>query len=134
MTSTQVELDNIEVIRKGYEAFGAGDMAALGDLFAPEAVWRAEPTGVLRGTYEGRDAIFAHFAQIGQETAGTFRAIPTAMAASGNKVFVETAASGERQGRTLETNSVNVFTVVDGLVREVVLYQSDYAKDSAFWA
>lgn len=134
MTSTQVELDNIERIRKGFEAFAASDIATLSELFDANAVWRAEPTGVLAGEYEGREAIFAMFGQIAQETGGTFRSIPTAMAASNDKVFVQLNASGERHGSTLNTGEVLVFTLADGRVREVRLYQENPSQNAEFWS
>jgi uncharacterized protein len=134
MTSTQVEVDNISLVRKGYEAFSAGDMATLAELFQPNAVWHDDPMGVLPGNAEGRDAIFAIFARLAQETAGTFRATPTAMAATGDKVFVESTATGERQGRRLTTNEVLVFTLAEGRVSEVALYHRDHDESVAFWS
>lgn len=134
MTSTQAEIDNIERVQKGFGAFAASDMATLSELFDTNAVWRSEPTGILAGTYEGRDAIFAMFAQVGQETAGTFRSIPSTMAASGDKVFVLCNVSGDRKGRKLQSDEVLVFTLAGGRVREVRLYQAEPAQGAAFWA
>jgi uncharacterized protein len=133
MTPSQVELDNIERVRKGFEAFAASDVATLSDVFEAHAVWRAEPMGILAGNYEGRDAIFAMFAQVGQETGGTFRAQPLAMAASGDKVFVQLDVTGDRQGRSLNAGEVLVFTLLDGRVREVRLYIANSAQSAAFW-
>jgi uncharacterized protein len=134
MTSTQVELDNIDRIRKGFEAFAASDIATLSELFDANAVWRAEPTGILAGDYDGRDAIFAMFMQMAQETTGTFRAVPTAMAASSDKVFVQVNATGERQGSTLNAGEVLVFTLADGRIREVRLYQENPSQNAEFWS
>lgn len=134
MTSTQAELANIDLVRKGFAAFAASDVATLTDLFDADAVWHGEPTGVLSGDYRGRDAIFAMFAQVGQETSGTFRSVPTAMAASDDKVFVQSQVSGDRNGRTLNAGEVLVFTLDAGRVREVRLYQADAGQTAAFWA
>jgi hypothetical protein len=41
--------ENAELVRRGYEAFNAGDLAALGELFAEDAVWYAAGSGVLSG-------------------------------------------------------------------------------------
>jgi ketosteroid isomerase-like protein len=134
MTSTQVELDNIDRVRKGFEAFAASDIATLSELFEANAVWRAEPMGILSGNYDGRDAIFAMFAQVAQETAGTFRTVPTTMTASNDKVIVQLNVTGDRQGRKLNAGEVLVFTLVDGRIREVRLYQESHAQNAAFWA
>jgi hypothetical protein len=134
MTSTHAEIDNIDRVKKGFEAFAASDMATLSELFDADARWRSEPTGILAGNYEGRDAIFAMFAQVGQETAGTFRSIPSTMAASGDKVFVQCDVTGDRKGRKLKAGEVLIFTLGGGRVREVRLYQEEPAQSAAFWA
>ncbi len=90
--------------------------------------------GYLREITDGRDAIFAMFAQVGQETAGTFRSIPSTIAASGDKVFVQCDVTGDRKGRKLKAGEVLIFTLGSGRVREVRLYQADPAQIAAFWA
>ena len=134
MTFTHAEIDNIDRVRKGFQAFAASDTATLGELFDADAAWRSEPTGILAGNYDGRDAIFAMFAQVGQQTAGTFRSIPSTMAASGDKVFVQCEVTGDRKGRKLKAGEVMIFTLAGGRVREVHLYQADPAQIAAFWA
>ncbi len=134
MNSVRAELDNIDIVRKGFAAFGALDMATLTELFDADMVWRGEPTGILSGDYKGRDAVFAMFAQVGQETDGTFRTMPTTMAGAGDRVFVQLTVTGDRKGRKLNAGEVLVFTLADGRVREVCLYQADHAQSAAFWA
>ncbi|MFY9718831.1 MAG: nuclear transport factor 2 family protein [Candidatus Cybelea sp.] len=134
MTSTHVEIDNIDRVKKGFEAFAASDLATLSELFDADARWGSEPTGILAGNYEGRDAIFAMFAQVGQETAGTFRSTPSTLAASGDKVFVQCDVTGDRKGRKLNAGEVLIFTLAGGRVREVRLYQEEPAQSAAFWA
>jgi len=52
------EHPNAELARRGYEAFGTGDMAVLAELIAENAVWHLGGRNRLSGDYEGRDAIF----------------------------------------------------------------------------
>ncbi len=138
MTTTQntssVQENNVAQIRKGYEAFAAGDMASLTESFHPDAVWNISPAGVITGNYRGRDAIFAFFAQTLQETNGTFRVVPGAFAATGDQVFVQQRTSGERNGRSLQSGAVVVFTVDGGRVREVREYIADHPAAEAFWS
>jgi ketosteroid isomerase-like protein len=134
MTTTDVGTSNMELVRKGFEAFAAGNMEALGELFDPNATWHSAPAGVLGGDYRGRDAIFAMFGQLHKETAGTFRSTPVAMAASSDKVFAQTEVSGERKGRKLKDGEVIVFTLTEGRVREVHLYNEHYPAALEFWS
>lgn len=134
MTTTQIEQDNIAMTRRGYDAFGAGDMQTLSTLLHPDAKWHVTPMGIIKGEYSGRDELLAYFKQLHDETEGTFRAIPIAMAASGDRVFVQEKVSGRRRGQTLEGSDVLVFTIEGGRVREVQHYAGDYQSAAAFWA
>jgi hypothetical protein len=134
MSNPELECDNLALVRRGFEAFGAADMATLTELFDANCVWHAQPSGILVGEYRGRDAIFGMFAQLHRETAGTFRSIPTTMAASGDKVFVQPEVAGERHGASLHIGEVLVFTIAQGRVREVNVYLADHAENAAFWA
>ena len=41
--------DDVEVIRRGYAAFSAGDMATLTELFTEDAVWHVPGDGPISG-------------------------------------------------------------------------------------
>ncbi len=57
-------MSNIDTARAAYEAFGKGDLDALREDFAEDAVWVTSDELPLGGTVEGRDAILGNFAQI----------------------------------------------------------------------
>jgi ketosteroid isomerase-like protein len=52
---------NVEVDRRGYEAFNTANMAALTELFAEDAAWRTPGRSPIEGGDQGRDAVFAQF-------------------------------------------------------------------------
>jgi uncharacterized protein (TIGR02246 family) len=133
MATTQVEVSNIAMLRRGYDAFNAGDMHAVADLYAPDATWRGAPQA-FGGDLSGRDAIMEMFAKMARETDNTFRAVPTAFAASGDLVFVHMVVTGKRQGRSLETEGVLVFRVTQELIRDARLFDGDYPATNAFWS
>ena len=66
--------ENAAIIRRGYEAFNSGDMNTLTELFDESAVWHTPGRSSLAGDHEGREATFAYFGRLGQETGGTLRA------------------------------------------------------------
>ena len=134
MATTQVEQDNVALVRRGFEAFSAGDMAALTELFAPNATWHSPTLGVLGGDQIGRDNIFKMFGQLATETSGTFRVSPGAFAASGDRVFAQAMGTGQRNGRSLESDEVLVFTVTDGKVTKVRFYLTDFEANLDFWS
>jgi len=133
MATVQAETDNVATVRRGFDAFSAGDMAALTKLFHPNATWHSAPTGVLGGDRVGRDDVFSMFGLLAKETQGTFKVTPTAFAGSGDQVFVHTIARGSRNGRTIESDEVLLFTVAEGQVKDVRFYMLDYPANVDFW-
>ncbi|HEV7616267.1 MAG TPA: nuclear transport factor 2 family protein [Solirubrobacterales bacterium] len=57
-------MSNLDTARSAYAAFGSGDMAALQESFAEDAVWVTSDELPLGGETKGRDAILGNFAQI----------------------------------------------------------------------
>jgi uncharacterized protein len=57
-------MSNVDTARSAYEAFGRGDLEALRNDFAEDAVWVTSDELPLGGETRGRDAILANFAQI----------------------------------------------------------------------
>jgi ketosteroid isomerase-like protein len=57
-------MSNVDTARSAYDAFGSGDIVALQETFADDAVWITSDELPLGGTVEGRDRIMGNFAQI----------------------------------------------------------------------
>lgn len=57
-------MSNVDTARAAYDAFGRGDLAALGEWLAEDSVWISSDELPLGGRVEGRDTILANFAQI----------------------------------------------------------------------
>lgn len=57
-------MSNVDSARAAYDAFGRGDLEALKENFAEDAVWVTSDELPLGGETRGRDAILANFAQI----------------------------------------------------------------------
>jgi hypothetical protein len=89
---------------------------------------------VLPGNYVGSDAIMGLFARMQQETNGTFRSIPAAMAAAGDRVFVEANVTGSRNGKELAMPLVMVFLFSGMELLEVRLHANEYPKFAEFWS
>jgi uncharacterized protein len=134
MTTAHVGADNVALVKRGYEAFGSGDMTTLMGLYHPDAAFYTVPHDAADGNYRGRDAIFAFLGELFRESEGTFKATPVAMAAAGDRVFVLQELSGKRNARSLQENTVMVFTIDNGLVREMREFITPQSGIEAFWA
>ena len=67
------EAQNIEIMRRGYEAFANGDIETLKTLFSANANWNQTETGVLPGNYRGVNGILEYFGQLAHESQGSLR-------------------------------------------------------------
>jgi ketosteroid isomerase-like protein len=124
---------NEELVRKGFAAFQSGDMATVSELFTDDIVWHVPGRHQLAGDFRGKDEVLGAFKNTFELTNGSFKLEMHDLLANDTHVIAMVHAMGEREGRTLDDNSVQVFHVTDGKVSEQWLYPGDpYATDE-FW-
>src|SRR3989337_3682668 len=109
--------ENAETVRRGYEAFNRADMKTLTEIFDESSSWHTPGRGSLAGDHKGREAVFAYFGRLGQETGGTFKAeLRHVFADDDGRVVGLHHNSGEREGKRLDTDCCIVFELKDGRV------------------
>ena len=126
--------ENEALVRRIFGAFARNEGFALRGLFADDAVWSVPGRGVMAGVYSGREEIFRFLARLPKETDGTYASELTDVLASEERAAALYRARGTRRGRTLELDQVLLFTIEDGLVREVLALPSDPEAFESFWA
>ena len=106
-------MSNVDTARSAYEAFGRGDLAALQESFAEDAVWVTSDELPLGGRTSGRDQIIANFAQIPNYWT-SFSVEPEEFIDAGDYVVVRgTQRAGNDQG-SFEAPYVHVMKFEDG--------------------
>jgi ketosteroid isomerase-like protein len=125
---------NEAAVRAVFDAFARREGLALRGLFAEDAIWRVPGSGVMAGTYRGREEIFRFLARLPKETGGTYGSQLVDVLASDERAAALYTARGSRHGRTLELDQLLLFRFRDGLVSEVLALPSDPAAFEAFWA
>jgi ketosteroid isomerase-like protein len=125
---------NLESARTAYAAFGAGDMATLGDLFADDIVWHSAGDNILSGEYVGKEAVFGLFGQLAQETGGSFRNDIHDILANDRHGVALVTSTAARGGKTLNSRAVRVFHMSDGKLAEFWNFPEDPAHVDDFWA
>jgi hypothetical protein len=127
--------ENAAVIRRGYEAFNAGDMETLTELFDENASWHTPGRSSLAGDHEGREAAFAQFGRYGGETGGTFQAeLQHLLADDEGRVVGIHHNSAERDGKHLDVDCCIVFEVKDGRITDGREYFHDLNAWDEFWS
>ncbi len=125
---------NAERARRGFEAFRAGDLGALLDLFAPDASWHVPGANAMTGSYRGRDEIVAFLRRTAELTGGTYRVELLWVVADDEHLVAVYRARGEREGRSLDIEQALLVTLAAGLWAEIRAQPLDQAAFDAFWA
>jgi ketosteroid isomerase-like protein len=126
--------DDIELVRKGYEAFIAGDMVWLNEHLHQDIVWHVAGHNVLSGDHKGRESVLAFFAKSVQIALPEFDIHD--IVGSDDHVVVLSAMTYRRNdnGESFEDNSVTIFHVDKGQAIEVWLLQEHQAEMDEFLA
>lgn len=126
--------DNAKLLRRGYEAFGAGDMTTLAELLAEDAVWHIPGKSRLSGDKRGRDAILAYFGELFSLSGGTFRATLHDVVGGEEHTIGLHHNGGERDGKVMDQNAAVVFHIRGGRYLETWEFHGDEANWEAFWS
>jgi ketosteroid isomerase-like protein len=126
--------ENAALVRRGYEAFNAGDMETLKELFDESASWHTPGQSPIAGDHEGRDAAFAQFGRYGGETGGTFQAELRHVLADDDGAVGIHHNSAERDGKRLDVDCCLVFEIKDGRVTDGREHFYDLHAWDEFWS
>ena len=75
-TERAMSQENVEIVRRGYEAFDRGDRAAAARLLAPDVEWHSVAAPLVGvGTIRGREAMLQFWEDLGEGIEG-FRVSP----------------------------------------------------------
>jgi len=110
--------ENAAAVRKGYEAFQKGDLAAFDDLLSDGCVWHVAGRSQLAGDKKGRKATVEYYGRLAELSAGTITVDVHDIFANDEHVVGLHHTSAQRGGKSYETTEVIVFHVSDGRVTE----------------
>ena len=113
------EQQNLEVVRRGYEAFGRGDVDSLLDLFADDIEWISPgpPDLPTAGTRRGREQV-AQFFQAVDQVFDIQQFEPKAFVAQGDQVVVlgTDTARIKATGKVVTEDWAHAFTLRGGKI------------------
>ena len=119
--------ENVEIVRRLFEAWNAGDMKAFRELYRPDAVMRMADDWPEPGPYLGREAIMREFEQLRQTWDGRDTADPIGdFIDVGDRVVVRHIWRGAGQGPEAAVELTGVWTVRNGSI-----LAADYSRDYA---
>ncbi|MCM1973103.1 MULTISPECIES: nuclear transport factor 2 family protein [Streptomyces] len=129
------EHPHVTLVRKGYEAFGRGDMAALRELLTSDCTHHVPGNHMLSGDYKGRDAIIEMYGRLAEETDGTVRVEPRSYMVDGRgHVVAFHHVSATRKGKRIEEDGCIVFRIVGDKVTDLDECIEDLDASQEFWS
>jgi uncharacterized protein len=126
--------ENLDLIRRGYDAFGSGDITTVLGILDPNIHWHVPGRSPLSGDYKGHDEVVAFFTKTQELAAGTFSIEINDMLASQQRVVVLCTVSAQRHGQHWSTPEVHVWRVANGQAVEFREYQGDQEAEDEFWS
>ncbi len=129
------EHPNVELSRRGYAAFGSGDMETLTELIAEDAVWHVGGRSPLAGDYEGREAVFGLFGQLAEKSEGTLKLeVHDILANDDHSVVLTRLTAGGSSGKTVSINTCDTAHIRDGQLVEFWTFGSDQYAWDEYWS
>jgi ketosteroid isomerase-like protein len=116
--------ENVELVRRRFDAFNRGDLTAMIELTDPDAVWWDRADDPWAGEpHRGRDACFQHLAEILKDA--DLHAQPQEFIDAGDRVVVgvHLVGRGRTSGVAFEEHEYHVFTLRGGKVTETREYR-----------
>ena len=124
----------VTLAKKGYEAFRAGDLATLSEVFADDVVFHVPGKNIVANSYQGKAATFGYFGKLVELTNGAFKVESLNMFVSDDQVAMLDRIVAERNGKTLDTQLVLVLKVRNGQFVEGWDHFADLDAWDEFWA
>jgi ketosteroid isomerase-like protein len=123
-----VSEENVEVIRRLWEAVDRRDREAVFAFYDPDIVWQNHTGGALElqdVSYRGHEAV-RQFWRDWLEPFESFEAHAEEFIDAGNKVIVpwRAAARGKASGAAVEMHRSNVYSISNGRVNRVDVFET----------
>ena len=123
-----------DLVRRGYEAFSAGDLDTLRAIMTPDVVHSVPGSNPTSGEHQGIDNVLALYGQPFELSGGTVSTEIKSVTTRGDKVVVVHHSKAQREGRTLDVDETIQFSFSGDKVSRLDETYDDPAAEDAFWS
>jgi hypothetical protein len=109
--------ENVEIVRRGVEAWNAGDMDAFRELHDPEVIVQTVENWPEPGPYVGREAVMRSLEQLRDTWNANTMEVTSDFTDAGDRVVVRFIWHGAGHGPQLNLEMTDVLTVRKGRIR-----------------
>jgi ketosteroid isomerase-like protein len=113
--------DNVEVVRRGFDAFNRSDYEGAMALFDPDVEWHPYLGAVEGSIYRGRASLLQMWNELNENLGGSLSFEVKELIARGDRVVsvVEAHGVGTASGAEVHQSWAQVITLRDGLIYRV---------------
>lgn len=123
----------LDLVRRGYAAFNAGDVDALVSLMSHDVVQHAPGNSPISGDHKGIEAVLAYYGKIADMTDGTFRVDLIDVHGDGRGHVVAIHQSTATRGGTTRVSRGSIlFSFLGDKATDLLEMHADLAGDDAF--
>lgn len=128
-------MSNEDTVRRGYEAFGQGDMDTLRSIMTPDVVQSVPGNSRVSGEHKGIEEVLGYYATLFELTGGTLKAELQSTTAEGpDKVVAVHELSAQRGDKSYDRDETLVFTLVGGKISRLDEQHPDQAAFDDFFS
>jgi uncharacterized protein len=134
VTSRGVE--NLQVVRKLFDAMGKGDLGTMRQLLSDHVALVIPGSFRLAGTFRGPDEFLRGFGQLAEASAGTLRVELFSTAVNGldgDQVIASYQATGTVKNEPIDEQNACLVTLEDGRVSEMIDFYGDPQTVARQW-
>jgi uncharacterized protein len=125
---------NEDTARRGYEAFGRGDMDTLRSIMTPDVIQSVPGKSQIAGEHKGIDDVLGYYGQLFELSGGTLVVQLESTKVEGHTVVSTHHATPQREGRSWDTKENITFSFSGDRVARLDEAPTDLAGFDAFWA
>ena len=125
---------NENPVRESFAAWERADVDALRQAFTDDIRYHIPGRSLISGDYEGTEQMLQFFVRIIELTGGTFSFELHDVFANDEHAVALFTIRGERAGKQLNDNTVQISHFRDGKASEVWTYQTDQYEVDKFWS
>jgi len=126
---------NEDIVRQGYDAFGAGDMETLSSLMSPDVVHSVPGNNLISGEHKGIDNVLGFYGKMFELTDGKMSVtLKTVTEKGADHAIAVHQGAAERGTKKLDSEGTLDFTINDGKIARIDESNPDQAAEDDFWS
>ena len=125
---------NAALLRAQIDALARGDLAAALSFYSEDVVFHYPGANALSGVYRGKGAVLELLGRVMEITQGRFHPAVHDILASDDHVAALVTVRAERDDRSVQWDSVDLFHVREGKLSEHWVHEVDQAAVDRFFS